>query len=720
MAQIISVFSPKGGVGRTFIATNLAVIFAEKFKGKKTLLVDIDLLLPGDIARLLDLKPAKALAEIASQWQQGSIADIKDYIIKHPLSRLDFLPLILNLREKPLIKGNFLYYLLKNLRQEYDFIITDAGKMISENLISVLDQTNLVLFVTNPDLLSVYQTKEAIDMLQSLYFPVSMIKVVLNRAESLGGVAGREVKTALPCEIIAQIPSEGRIVGTALNRRIPVVLDSPQSRVSSALKKLCEILVEHPEFFISTPEAKTTGTEREEEFLKEEPLPLELADLSKDKPPVGEKATTEEKINELKAKVHRRLIQELDLRRLDRVAGDLSKIEDLRQKTIKAIGIAISEEAGTFITSREQREQLIKEITDEALGLGPLEDFITDPTVTDILVNNKDQIFLEKEGKLQLTSKHFVSNEQVRQIIERIIAPLGRRIDESVPMVDGRLSDGSRVNAIIPPLSLTGPTLTIRKFGSERLRSTDLEKLGTLDKSMEEFLKACVLARRNIIVSGGTGSGKTTILNVLSEFVSDGERIVTIEDAAELKLRHAHCIRLESRPSNIEGRGAITVRDLFRNSLRMRPDRIIIGECRGAESLDMLQAMNTGHDGSMTTLHANSTHDVLARLDSLILMSGIEIPIRAIREMIAAAIHMIVHTARLSDGSRKIMQITEVKGMLDEIHIGLDDIFVFSQTSVDEQGKIHGEFRPTGVVPTFFEDFQKRGISLPRDLFISK
>jgi pilus assembly protein CpaF len=285
-------------------------------------------------------------------------------------------------------------------------------------------------------------------------------------------------------------------------------------------------------------------------------------------------------------------------------------------------------------------------------------------------------------------------------------------------MVDARLSDGSRVNAIIPPLSLGGPMLTIRKFGREVLTMQDLlEKFTTLNPAMAQFLEACVLSRKNLIVSGGTGSGKTTLLNILSAFIPDSERIVTIEDAAELQLHQEHWARLESRPPNIEGKGAVSARDLFRNTLRMRPDRIIIGECRSVEVLDMLQAMNTGHDGSMTTIHANSTFDVLTRLDSMILMSDIELPLRAIREMIASAIDIIVHTARLSDGSRKITQITEVCGMLDETHINLKDIFVFQQTGLDNQGKVLGEFKPTGYLPSFYPELKVRGINLPEEIF---
>ncbi|MBP7215871.1 MAG: CpaF family protein, partial [Candidatus Omnitrophica bacterium] len=373
--------------------------------------------------------------------------------------------------------------------------------------------------------------------------------------------------------------------------------------------------------------------------------------------------------------------------------------------------------AGTFITSHEVRKKLTKEILDEALGLGPLEDLLADPGITDIMVNNKDEIYIERSGKIEMTSKKFISNDQVKTTIERIIAPIGRRIDESVPMVDARLPDGSRVNAIIPPLSLTGPTLTIRKFRKERFTVEELIKIGTLNQAMADFIRASVISRKNIIVSGGTGSGKTTVLNILSAFIPNNERIVTIEDAAELKLHQEHWVRLESRPPNIEGRGAIAIRDLFRNTLRMRPDRILIGECRGVETLDMLQAMNTGHDGSMTTVHANSTHDVLVRIDSMILMSGIELSIRAIREMVASAINIIIHTARLSDGTRKVMQVSEVAGMKDDVHVDLRDIFFFRQNRIDGQGNIQGEFQATGYVPSFIEDIKQRGIPLSEDIF---
>jgi Flp pilus assembly CpaF family ATPase len=433
---------------------------------------------------------------------------------------------------------------------------------------------------------------------------------------------------------------------------------------------------------------------------------------------VSDEISEQDEIILLKRKIHNRLIDELNLKRLDlSVFSDAKRAKELKERAEMLIANLLTEEAGSFISSSEVRRKLVKEIMDEALGLGPLEDLLVDPDITDIMVNNKDEVFIEKHGKIELTSKKFISDSQVKTVIERIIAPLGRRIDESVPMVDARLPDGSRINAIIPPLALTGPSLTIRKFRKERFKVEELIGLGTLSPAMADFIKACVVARKNIVVSGGTGSGKTTILNVLSGFIPNSERIVTIEDAAELRLHQEHWLRLESRPPNIEGKGAITIRDLFRNTLRMRPDRIIIGECRGLETLDMLQAMNTGHDGSLTTIHANSTHDVLTRLDSMILMAGVELPIRAIREMIASAIDIIVHTARLSDGTRKIVQVTEIAGMQDEMHINLRDIFAFRQTGIGAQSKVLGDFQATGYIPSFVEEIKVKGISLPPDIF---
>ena len=353
---------------------------------------------------------------------------------------------------------------------------------------------------------------------------------------------------------------------------------------------------------------------------------------------------------------------------------------------------------------------------DEAVGLGPLEDFLEDPDITEIMVNGPGQIYVERDGKLVLSDKTFMDNNSVLTVIERIVSPIGRRIDESQPYVDARLQDGSRVNAIIHPLSLVGPCLTIRKFAKTPFTDKHLIRLGTMTDYMAEFLCLCVLLRKNIVVSGGTGSGKTTLLNVLSSYIPATDRIVTIEDAAELQLNQSHVVRLEARPPNIEGKGEIAIRDLVRNSLRMRPDRIVVGECRGGEALDMLQAMNTGHDGSLTTIHANSPRDVISRLETMVLMSGMDLPVRAIREQVASAIDLIVHETRFSDGARKVNKITEVVG-LEGDQITMQDIFEFRQTGIGEGAKVLGRFDPTGSVPTFVEDIDARGMTLDRTIF---
>ena len=414
-----------------------------------------------------------------------------------------------------------------------------------------------------------------------------------------------------------------------------------------------------------------------------------------------------ESFREAKYRVQNRLINELDPKL------DLSNQVEVRRQIEELFG-KVADEEGLALT-RAERVRMLEQITDEILGLGPLEPLLRDETITEVMVNGPQQVYIEREGVLEMTNVTFQNDEHVMKIIQRIISPIGRRIDESSPMVDARLADGSRVNAIIPPLSLVGPVLTIRKFAATPFTVEDLIRFGTATTEMFEFLEACVKARLNIFVSGGTGSGKTTMLNILSSFIPDDERIVTIEDAAELQLRQEHVVTLEARPSNIEGKGAIPIRELVRNALRMRPDRIVVGECRSAEALDMLQAMNTGHDGSMSTGHANTPRDMLSRLETMVLMAGMELPLKAIREQIASAVDLIVHQNRLKDGTRKIVNITEVQGMEGDV-IVMQDIFVFEQTAVVE-GKIEGRLRPTGIRPKFVEKFDAAGIHLPPNVF---
>jgi len=412
--------------------------------------------------------------------------------------------------------------------------------------------------------------------------------------------------------------------------------------------------------------------------------------------------------------VHDRLIEAMDLRRLDLDALGSEELWKKTEATIRAIVNKM--DATGELDAHLEREELVQDVLNEALGLGPLEIYLADEGVSEIMVNSPTQVYVERDGKLMRVDKAFSSPQAVLGVIERIVAPLGRHIDESSPLVDARLADGSRVNAIIPPLALKGPCITIRKFKRDLLTSDNLIEFGTLTQQMAEFLDTCVKVRRNIVISGGTGSGKTTLLNILSSYIPERERIVTIEDAAELQLPQDHVVSLEARPSNIEGKGQITIRDLVRNSLRMRPDRIVIGECRGGEALDMLQAMNTGHDGSLTTLHANTPRDALSRLETMVLMSGMELPVRAIREQIASAVNLIIQQTRFADGTRKVTAISEVSGMEMEV-ITMQDIFTFKQEGFDGEGKVVGKFIATGFVPRFYDDLQRRGIPVNMDIF---
>jgi pilus assembly protein CpaF len=409
----------------------------------------------------------------------------------------------------------------------------------------------------------------------------------------------------------------------------------------------------------------------------------------------------------LKAEIHEALAKNLDLVDASKAQGDAAKLAELRGK-IREITQDILAEKG-LVDGAEEIARLKEEIVNEALGLGPLEDLMTDNDITEIMVNGPEEIYIERFGIIHRTPKRFANVRQLLLVIERIIAPLGRRLDEACPMVDARLPDGSRVNAIIEPLSLNGPTLTIRRFGIHRLTARDLLQKGSANESILDFLRACVEARLNICISGGTGSGKTTFLNILSASLPKGERIITIEDAAELFLSQPHVVRLESRPPNIEGTGQITIRDLVRNSLRMRPDRIVVGECRGAEALDMLQAMNTGHDGSLTTIHANSARDCLARIETMVLMAGFDFPIKAIREQVASAVNVVIQLARMRDGSRKVVNVSEIVGMEGDV-ITMQDIIKFAQRGVDEHGRVVGEFQYTGVQPLALRRFGEYGV----------
>jgi pilus assembly protein CpaF len=427
---------------------------------------------------------------------------------------------------------------------------------------------------------------------------------------------------------------------------------------------------------------------------------------------VDERRAPADPFVDLKARIHERLIRELDVERLagQDAAAIRGQVEEASRSLLAAEDVPMA---------RQERLKLIAEIADEVLGLGPIQPLLDDASISEVMVNGPDQIYFERNGVLALSDRVFKDDNHILRVSEKIVAPLNRRIDERSPMVDARLPDGSRVNAIIPPLAIDGPTLTIRKFSKEPYQVDDLIRFRTLSTEIVEVLKACIMMRLNIIVSGGTGTGKTTLLNVLSSFIPPTERVITIEDPAELQLRQRHLVRLETRPANIEGEGQITQRELVRNALRMRPDRIVVGEVRGGEAFDMLQAMNTGHDGSLTTVHANTPRDALSRVENMVLMAGLDLPAKAIREQVASAINLIVHLTRMRDGSRRVTHVTEIVGMESQV-VTMQDIFVFQARGLDDDGRILGSVLPTGLRPKFAERFEQYGIPLPANLFESR
>jgi pilus assembly protein CpaF len=423
------------------------------------------------------------------------------------------------------------------------------------------------------------------------------------------------------------------------------------------------------------------------------------------------KAQQRDRISEVRARVQERLVESLGPRLYDATLSD-TELEGLVHQRLREL---LDEEEGSL--SAQEKLLIVRQIGDSVLGLGPLEPFVRDPEVTEIMVNNWDTIYVERAGKLYWTGTKFHDEQQLRRTIDKIVGKVGRRVDEASPYVDARLPDGSRVNAVIPPLSIDGPALTIRKFAADPYQADDLIEFGTMTSPVAQFLEACVRGRINVLVAGGTGAGKTTTLNVISSFIPDDERILTIEDAAELKLQQPHCIRLEARPPNIEGKGQVSIRDLVRNSLRMRPDRIVVGEVRGAEALDMLQAMNTGHDGSISTIHCNSPRDALSRLETITMMAGMELSNKAIREQIASALQLIVYQQRLKDGTRRFTHVTEVAGMEGEV-ITLQDIFLFDfSAGIDDEGRFKGRLKSTGLRPKFLDKLAERGVYVEPELF---
>ncbi|HPN56847.1 MAG TPA: ATPase, T2SS/T4P/T4SS family [Candidatus Omnitrophota bacterium] len=718
-AKTITFFSNKGGEGKTFIAANTATALA--LSKHKVLLLELNFQSAHDIDKILHLPCRYGLVNIMNQIETTDNPELIRKVVVTHSSGLDFLPTILNTSQISHFTPSNIKAFFKMAVGIYDFIIVDAPRAFSEALVTVLQNSNLILLVSTPDELSIHKLQRSLGMLKRTQLPDEMIKLVLNRAASRNATDDETVKQQLGVNVLAHIPSDGKTVGLALNRGVPCVMDSPNSEVSQAIKRLATEL-EREDIFAEIQ--GTTNIDISQHMKPAANLWEKLGVSQTGATDMDQKVEIDEEDEEtkLKKEIHEKLIQVMNVDHLSPEAlQDKQQAQELRKKANTVVNELLKEARPEMAQKEDERKRLALIIVSEAFGLGPLEEFLEDSDISDIMVNSQRQTFIEKKGKLTRTDAKFVSEMQMRSIIDRIIAPLGRRIDESTPMVDARLQDGSRFNAIIPPLSLTGPVITIRKFGRERPTVDDLlNKYQSINLDMRTFLEACVKGRKNIIVSGGTGSGKTTLLNIISTFIPDQERIVTIEDAAELRINKRHWIRLESRPANIEGKGRVPIRTLFMNSLHMRPDRIIVGECRGPEILDMLQAMNTGHDGSMTTLHANSTKDVLVRMSSMILLAGVDLPMRAINEMISTALDIIVHVNRFADGTRKVVEITEVTGLNEDHYLELKDIFLFNQRGTDANGTIMGSYEATGYVPRYYEEFKIMGLDLDPAVFKAK
>ncbi len=690
--RVIIFHGGKTGEGKSLLAQNLAAMLGRRGRSR-VLLFDLDPQARQEHNFRWDLAVGPSLAELSGNLTRFDENTIQGYF---PRSRSGVEVAVLAESETGVmgVAGHQVLRAMELFRKAYDFVVVDGLAGWDSLTLSVLDSGDRILLVCSPDLVGLKQEREQVLNYQELKFPASKIGLILNRADMPGALRPEDLEKALPGhKVMAAVPFDLRAT-EALNQQRELIAMFPNSPFAKAVKKLARRLAE-----IESGPGQATPVPEAELVIKPTGIKPDYA--------------------RIKERIHSLVLENTELKALASETVATSAGQVMLREKVEAVVASLMVLEVPELTRREAREKLVQEIVDEVLGLGPLENLIRDPEVTEIMVNRRDQIFMEKAGQLVLSDRHFLSDKQLMTVIERIVAPLGRRIDESQPYVDARLADGSRVNAIIPPLALKGPALTIRKFSQQRLWIDDLIKFGSLNRELAEFLGACVRGRKNIVIAGGTGSGKTTLLNVVAAYIPESERIITVEDAAELNLPQPHVVILETRPANIEGQGAITIRDLVRNCLRMRPDRIVVGECRSGEALDMLQAMNTGHDGSLTTVHANSPRDTIARLETMVLMSGMDLPVRAIREQIAGAVDLIVQQSRLQDGSRKVTRVSEVDGMEDG-KIVLKDIFIYKQTGLDQAGRVRGEFKAAGYMPGFIKELAARGIEVRPDIFQRK
>lgn len=696
---LIGVVGGKGGVGKSVFAANLACAFLAELRAK-VLLIDADSKSIGDQNVITGIKPQKILKDLANFPGSLAQATPQQFVTMHP-SGLAYVGAVRGPEEKLDVSPEGLMKAIDFVSRHFQFIIVDLGNDMGALQMAMLQETTACVVVTTPEILVITQTQRLLNEMLSATFPRDMFQLVINKASS-SGVSSQAISSQLQMPVMGIIPQDDLTAMTSIQRFTPFVLTTPKAPVSAAYTDVVRKL--------------TGGALQRLKSLNKPKIATPAAATTTSNALKGDSNDVLDPRTQLKLRIHNELIRTLvDINKLLQEAkGDDAKQAELRDRVKRDITVITDREAPD--TAREDRSKIIKEVLEESLGLGPLEDLLAEPSVSEIMVNGAKKIFVERSGKVSLSPTTFTSNDHLRRIIERIVSPLGRQINNMVPYVDARLKDGSRVNAVIEPLAIDGPSLTIRKFKKGGVAPEKYVEYGSMSMSMVNFLKICVENGLNIIISGGTGSGKTTLLNMMSSFIPSNERIITVEDAAELQLQQEHVVRLETRPGSGDGANAITIRDLIKNSLRMRPDRIVVGECRDGAALDMLQAMNTGHDGSMTTTHANTARECLSRIETLCMMAGMDLPVRAIREQVASAVNLIVQISRMSDGSRKVMSITEVTGIQGEA-ISTGEIFKFKETGYDKNRKIIGQFQATGYIPSFIQKLNDRGVIVPRDLF---
>ncbi len=696
--HIITILGGKGGVGKSQFAANFAFAYAEAIKSKIALF-DFDQSASGDLNLITGMKGAKTIKDLSEFAGAIDPKTIVPFVVAHP-SGVNYVGMPVDPMATKTIDAEGMGKTLKAVINLYPITIIDGGSDLTPLTLKALEFSTLILLIVTPDIIAVNQTKRLYSDLITLLFPKDMIQIILNQAQAGHPVTADVVSKNIGKPVLGSVPRDDQACVQALSSSKPVYV---LAKTSAFAKGITEVVSNMMQKSLLKALEKLTRPENVGKKASESP---------------GDDADARRRLwKDLKTRIHKALVEEMDLKKADDSDPKAKVIlkEQTKKQVVELLG---KEDTKGLLNTREDMNQVVKEILDEALGLGPLEDLLRDKECSEIMVVGPDKIFYEKKGKIRKSEIIFTNNRQVLNVIERIVAPIGRRIDEKTPYVDARLSDGSRVHAIIPPCALNGGVITIRKFPENRLTWKDLVKFGSMTQNMADFLRVAVEAHRNIIISGGTGSGKTTLINVLGGFIQADERIITCEDAAELDFPQDHIVRLETRPPSLEGEGEVDMRCLVKQTLRMRPTRIVVGECRGGETLDMLQAMGTGHDGSMTTVHSNNPRECIGRVETLVQYSGIGLSAKAIRELIANAVHMIIQQSRLDDGSRRVTYVTEIGGMQGDV-VTLQDIFLYRQTGMSKEGKIIGEFQATGFIPKFIETLERKGYNVPRGIFTS-